>query len=360
MKNAFAQERAPLPRALPWALTLLAGVLTLTGQAAAQAQGSDERGILESGAAHIAACQAARTRQGVLHLSNDDETGPEAGLRVSVWFADGGATLCIAGNMTLALAEWAEALDTPPERAVIHSAGGLGQAGLRLGEQLRRWRADLIVWDICISACANGPFLGAVRRIVPEPGLVVWHGGLAQSRYAALIQASRSGTGGLGRLIRHAASRLEQTGRNDIPDAVWNELPREVTARMDNWTRWQARERALFEAAGVVPSFHGAYYRVEREAGPALTNSIRALRLERTLYWAPQRETLEAWGFTDVHMWEAGSEADIFMLGWSRRIPIAVSAHHLVPADFPAEPDPDWPDDSRDWPEPGRTQFARP
>lgn len=138
MENATLKDRAALLRRLPWTASLLAGLLTVAGPVRVQAQSSEERGILESGAAHIAACQAARTRQGVLHLSNNDETGPDAGLRVTVWFADGGGTLCIAGNMTLALAEWAEALDTPPERAVIHSAGGLGQAGLRLGEQLRR------------------------------------------------------------------------------------------------------------------------------------------------------------------------------------------------------------------------------
>jgi len=66
------------------------------------------------------------------------------------------------------------------DTVVVRSTGGPVRTWLTLAEVLQGQVQTVIVDDICISSCANYAFLLGQKHIVPEGGLVVWHGGPVQ------------------------------------------------------------------------------------------------------------------------------------------------------------------------------------
>ena len=60
---------------------------------------------------------------------------------------------------------------------VVRSTGGAVTSWLTLAEALAGKVEVVAVDDICVSSCANYAFFLGDRKVVPENGLVVWHGG---------------------------------------------------------------------------------------------------------------------------------------------------------------------------------------
>ena len=67
--------------------------------------------------------------------------------------------------------------DRAPDGLVVRSIGGEVHGWLDLMEALDPPFDFIVVDDVCFSSCANYAFAAAERRIVPDGGVVGWHGG---------------------------------------------------------------------------------------------------------------------------------------------------------------------------------------
>ena len=100
--------------------------------------------------------------------------------------------ICISGRITKELVSEAESVIAQARsgagrrrlKVFVSSGGGTTQEAIRLGELLGRNRFDLIVRDVCGSACANSLFLAARAKILLRGALVGWHGSGLFSSYA--------------------------------------------------------------------------------------------------------------------------------------------------------------------------------
>lgn len=263
----------------------------------------------------------------------------------TAWLIDD-RTACYDGVVTAAASAWFEALDRPLSTLVIRSQGGNGAAGVVIGELLNSWNTELVVREHCYSACASFMFTAAPRRTVPEPGLVGWHqGGLVWTRFEALQTPQVYEDPALRPLARHAAERFRQSGRTDVPDAVWNTLPDAVRGQLDAFNGWRPRIKRLYNHAGLRSRFESAHTIVRARAHEFAGPGQSAMADGADLIWAPGEDELQPWGFQDVVMWDGvpqavqASSQEVLVL----RIP-------ADPALFPVRPQTGLPDDSAHWP----------
>ena len=60
---------------------------------------------------------------------------------------------------------------------VVRSAGGFAPEAITLGNILRDKNATIVVYDYCLSACANYFLVASSRTYVLKDAIVAWHGG---------------------------------------------------------------------------------------------------------------------------------------------------------------------------------------
>jgi hypothetical protein len=78
---------------------------------------------------------------------------------------------------------------------VIRSAGGDFPNALKIADLLLVKNATVVIYDYCLSACANYIFVASKETYVFKDSIVAWHGGPSQSycsRVAQVISAERS------------------------------------------------------------------------------------------------------------------------------------------------------------------------
>lgn len=91
-------------------------------------------------------------------------------------FAVGGVA-CVYGDINRAMADAFLQLDMSDRHTVVVSSpGGSVASALDMVEHMGLDRQTLVVDGLCASSCANYLFLAARWKIVPEDGMVAWHG----------------------------------------------------------------------------------------------------------------------------------------------------------------------------------------
>lgn len=311
-------------------------VVLLSGGAHSASAGfyaEDKQDRLARGAERVERCRA--------ELNEQTGDAPGAGRSSSTpppfWLTNNGAQLCIASDLTRELAEGVEALGERPQYVVMRSGGGLGSAAVRLAERMVEWDAKLVVWDECLSACANGPFLAARERIVPEPAIIGWHGGLARTRFEALLRADDW-------IARELRARLAQTGQARVSHEEWGRQDKSLRREFERLQPWRDREAALFKRAGVNVHFHGAIHAV-RARTPILRGGEDddSAPLPDNVFWSPPLATLQAWGFKNVTTWRLEGfrgGTDALGVGAPGAPPVVLLNEDVRPEDYPGRREP--------------------
>lgn len=216
----------------------------------------------------------------------------------------GAGVVCFDGIIEHSTAEWFSTLPEEAKTLVIRSGGGNGQAAVDIAERLRAWESEIIVWDYCMSACAHFLFVGAARRIVPEPGVVGWHRSLPQTRFEALLLADSDLDDSFDPIVRHAFERYQQSGRSDIPDAVWRAVPASVRDSRVKYSDSRLRIQRLYAQAAIDPAILSAYNVIYRRHPDFIDQSEESGYYGLPSFWTPGETHLRAWGFDDLEMWE--------------------------------------------------------
>jgi len=60
---------------------------------------------------------------------------------------------------------------------VVRSTGGYLEPAVEISEVLREKKAKVVIYDYCLSACANYFFVASDETYVSERSIVAWHGG---------------------------------------------------------------------------------------------------------------------------------------------------------------------------------------
>ena len=67
--------------------------------------------------------------------------------------------------------------DSKIKRIHLRSGGGIANAAMEMGRDIRKRRLDIVVDDRCYSACANYLFIAGIRKSVVQGGMLLMHGG---------------------------------------------------------------------------------------------------------------------------------------------------------------------------------------
>lgn len=278
-------------------------------------------------AAHddIALCEAASGRSHLFSDGDDFET--------RVFETDSGV-LCVDGGVTDAFADWyvdqADAFDV----VVIRSLGGRGAAGVRTGEAALAAQVQVVVWDYCISACANGLVIGASSVIVPEPAILAWHGSLPRDQFEAIL-LSRGGSPKLRRVQEQVLAAFENTGDRIVSGAQWAAVPDDERTVYAERSLWRSRVQALLDAKGVEPDFLAASAFAARHA-PEETQAMAIARAGSLapILWVPTRDQLQRWGLGHIQTWDPASPEALYALGLSMSPAMALTSVELEPGEF--------------------------
>jgi hypothetical protein len=300
----------------------LAGLL-LAGAAICGAQA--EPLSREEAGERIAACRAAEFGA----LVFDDGDGFE-----TLAAAPGAGTLCVDGGVTDAFADWyrSRARDFPI--LVMRSLGGRGRAGIVAGEAAYAAQVQLVVWDYCLSACANGPGMGAARVIVPEPAILAWHGTLPRDRFEAVLLA-RSPDPDLRAAQADLLARHHATGERVVEDEVWAQLQETDRRLFEERAQWRERAAAILEKRGVHPDFLAASGFAARHAPQQAQDlSLRRAGSLDPILWVPGPEQLRRWGLSHVDTWRPQSCDALYQLGLSMTPAMVLTDVQLTPGAF--------------------------
>lgn len=293
----------------------------------------------------IGHCEEARQADRSSHATIHD------GASATPWISElGDGVVCFDGLIVAEVVEEFSGRAESIETLVVRSLGGEGPAGILIGESLSGWNTHVIVWDRCFSACASYLFTAAGRQTVPEPGVVGWHQGLAYTRYGALLDNSRDQSEEVQDVADFALRRLFETGRNDVPDRIWEALPASVHEALNGSRGWRLRIQRLHTYAGIPEGMQSAHHLVRARMPEFAGAQLDAYGSVPNLFWTPGQDNLQAWGFDDVVMWRAEAPEDILALGLSRTPPTSNIRKTINPGDFPVRDGPDLVDDSADWP----------
>lgn len=273
----------------------------------------------------IEVCEAAQFLARVFEDGDDFQTRiavPEPGL------------LCVDGGVTDAFADWYAPRAGDFDVVVIRSLGGREAAGVRTGEAALAAGIRLVVWDYCISACANGLVIGAEHVRVPEPAVLAWHGSLPRDRFEAVL-LSRGDDPKLRRVQHKLLARFERDGARQVQDAAWEALPERERTLFDERAHWRARVSSLLEARGVHPDFLAASAFAARHA-PQETQAYALSRAGSLapILWVPTPAQLQAWSLDHIETWAAESEAALYELGLSVTPAMVLTSVELEPGEF--------------------------
>ena len=73
---------------------------------------------------------------------------------------------------------------------VVRSSGGRASLAIRLSDKLREKNARVIVYDFCLSACANYVLIASHKTYVTRGAIVAWHGGPSDVSCNAAFRAA--------------------------------------------------------------------------------------------------------------------------------------------------------------------------
>lgn len=158
--------------------------------------------------------------------------------------------LCLSGHTNATLWEdyqhvSGKAFDT----AIVRSAGGDANVALDIAEDwLDRGLMRVIVWDYCMSSCANWLFLAAEEKIQSGDNVVTWHGG--PPRPDALTEAQRPYQASLARTYERSEAFYSRIG---VDSSIMYTLPDGFNFDFGNaeFSFWIS-PRATLEQAGVT------------------------------------------------------------------------------------------------------------
>ncbi|MBC5764942.1 hypothetical protein [Ramlibacter albus] len=81
----------------------------------------------------------------------------------------------------------------------IDSSGGEIMSSMRIGRALHDRRMDVVVRNLCLSACANYVFAAAARKTIEPNSVVAWHGDARQPTTLLRIELLKEWEQSLGR-----------------------------------------------------------------------------------------------------------------------------------------------------------------
>ena len=184
---------------------------------------------------------------------------------------------------------------------VVRSPGGIGPTAIALADLLAERQAIVVVYDYCVSACANYLLVASAETFVMKDTLVAWH--LVAAPLCPSLEISRDG----------GPKRLEKKPCADSPPK-YQEMGREIEREHEQFfakravappIEWPPESftirktlRSMFEGAGVYPdviwTWHPRYYssliktKIIYEAYPESQGEVDALALKlgmgRVLY----------------------------------------------------------------------------
>lgn len=310
-----------LPRLLH--LLALAGVFSLAVIAPPPSQ-ADE-GFADEALTEIAACEADVSAWRV--FEDDDD------LQTRAVVAEPGL-LCVDGDVTASFADWYGARADDFDVVVIRSPGGRGSAGVRTGEAALAAGVRIVVWDYCISACANGFVIGAAHVVVPEPAILAWHGSLPRDRFEALL-LTRTETPELRRVQEKLVARFNRTGERRVGEAFWTVLAEDERQTFEMRARWRGRVADLLEARRVNPDFLAASAFAARHA-PEATQAYAISRVGSLapILWVPGPEHLRTWGLDHIETWRPASSMELYQQGLSMTPAMVLTDVELTPGAF--------------------------
>lgn len=301
------------------------------------AQSGDDR--FSFAAQAIEACVEAQSQGAIHRFAEPRATSPDNALdtATSVWQASSD-TLCIDGDLTLPFARWVQDGGVEPlKTVVIRSVGGRGSAGIILAEAMQSWAMHLVVWDHCLSACANGPFIAARQRTIPEPGIVGWHGGAPANRLE-LFLADRHADAVPLDLAEQSYIALKQSGEVEISEEDWESLSEQTRRVFAERQHWRARQRQALTASGVRPNFLSASTFAVRDAPAPVENAATLYRSRGAVFWSPSAEHLREWGVDNLAIWGPDSQAERFQHGFTGDPVVLLTGQTLDPDTFDIGP----------------------
>ena len=143
---------------------------------------------------------------------------------------------------------------------IVMSGGGDTLAALPIAEIIQRRQLNIIVDGICGSSCANYFFIAAHEKTVPPGSLVMWHGGLTPK-------------------LRHGSREMKAYMRRaGMP-------PQQIKRQFQSWREGAARERMLYQKAGV---------------DMALLDYSSVVTQRAYDFWAPPPDTLRELGVGNI------------------------------------------------------------
>lgn len=159
---------------------------------------------------------------------------------------------CFYGPISKASAAEFLALAAPDDALlVLRSGGGDVDSGLQMADYIADHRIHVVVWQACLSSCANYLFIAGATKIVLPGSLVGWHGGPPRVPPSSLADEAKDR---LQRLLDHQRSFFARIGVKE--DLLYTPPPGSLVTRENRDTRfwtWDAERLASeFGVRGIV------------------------------------------------------------------------------------------------------------
>jgi hypothetical protein len=88
----------------------------------------------------------------------------------------GGNYVCFNGNIETGMKNISDTF-SGKKYVIMRSGGGDVDVAIDIAEHLLSNNSDFVVWDYCLSSCANYVFMAGEKKYIPEGSFVGWHGG---------------------------------------------------------------------------------------------------------------------------------------------------------------------------------------
>lgn len=158
-------------------------------------------------------------------------------------------TMCFSGHTEAPTLDAFRKADAAVyDQVVLRSAGGDVETALMIAERwLERGLERVIVWDYCLSSCANWLFLAGETKIQKSPSVIAWHGG--PGRPESLTPEQEPYREALTELYERSEAFYEAV---NVDSSIMYTVPDGAQFDYDNPTMsfWIA-PREVLEAAGV-------------------------------------------------------------------------------------------------------------
>lgn len=84
--------------------------------------------------------------------------------------------VCFNGNIETGMKNISDTF-SGKKYVIMRSGGGDVDVAIDIAEHLLSNNSDFVVWDYCLSSCANYIFMAGEKKYIPEGSFVGWHGG---------------------------------------------------------------------------------------------------------------------------------------------------------------------------------------